>query len=91
MKIIVTQEDIQNGRHNDPWCCPIANAANRAFGERVSESTPLSVTDIYISFVDSDTTQRVVYSVPRTAKKFIHRFDNDLPVEEISFVSRPRK
>ena len=76
MKIIVTKEDIQNGRRENPYLCPIARAIKRQCkytGRRVSVGCRVA------------TVNYRTLDIPKSAQKFIDDFDNKKPVKPFSF------
>jgi hypothetical protein len=74
--IDVTQADIEAGHPLACSACPIALAAQRAFGDR-----PVIV-DSFLSIRGQD---RLVWSMPSAAYAFIRDFDAGRPVEPFSF------
>ena len=76
MKITVTKKDIQNGRRENPWFCPIARAIKRQCkltGSRVS----IGARSAAVDYVNLD--------IPKSAQKFIDNFDNKKSVKPFSF------
>ena len=78
MKINVTQDDIDQGTPSDPFCCPIALAASRAF------SVPANATYDYIALKLRNRNNKL-YRTPKTASAFIRAFDHGQAVQPFSF------
>jgi hypothetical protein len=89
MKIDVTQEDIALGQAGDPWNCPIALAARRAFGRG-----SVRVGGYEIRAWDGRKIEH--YLLPLEARRFQLRFDTaenprlngDGPIRQIAFDAR---
>jgi hypothetical protein len=73
MKIIVTKEDIERGRHWSESLCPVALAVQHATGKNALVSYILGV-EGYVSEV-----------APQSVREFIERFDANRPVEPFEF------
>lgn len=73
MKINVTTKDIQDGEINSPSACPIALAAQRAFGHRVL----VGVDDLSIC--------GEMWELPHFVRRKINRFDESRMMEPFSF------
>ena len=81
--IIVTQEDIDNGQRMSASKCPIALAASRLLGKRVSVINRISVWHSY-----DDNSRVASYIIPTDVlKDFLNAFDNGKPVSPITFVA----
>jgi len=79
MRITVTQEDIDDGKRQDPFCCPIALATKR------DTSMDVSVTrsDLQLYRNSSRTLWRAL--MPPDATTFTDDFDAGRPVMPFSF------
>ena len=76
--IKVTKEDIANGCPESTNNCPIARAILRQV------KTDWVSVGYCIKVVDQDA-QHLKYKCPRSAKRFINRFDNGEPVKPFNF------
>jgi len=76
MKITVTKEDIQKGRRENPWFCPIARAIKRQC--KLTRST-VSVGE------RTATVNHKILNIPKSAQSFIDKFDNKKSVKPFSF------
>ncbi len=77
MIVEVTQEDIKRGAPRSERACPIALALRRAGFEDVEVMPDLVLAD--------GRTSGRVYSLPRSAQRFIHRLDWGDPVKPFRF------
>lgn len=75
MKIVVTQDDIDNGRRESPTHCPIALAARRQFPHRYVLATADHLLVGGLTY----------YWLPPVAVSFVDDFDEGYPVQPISF------
>lgn len=85
MRITVKQLDINRGEQGDPWSCPVARAARRAFDYPAQGSAREVWTDGTNMGVGNDSVP-----LPEAAKAFINTFDNlgADAVEPFSFIIR---
>lgn len=74
MKVIVTQEDIDNGDRTQSARCPIALAISRAYG----------IKNIAVG-MDRVTGMSKTRWLPIEAQNFVLAFDNGEPVEPFEF------
>ena len=74
VKIAVTAENIFDGVPRAGTRCPVALAVNRNFCVGVAVGYD-------IAHIDSDT----LWDLPRSAQRFIARFDHDKPVKPFNF------
>ena len=81
MRIEVTQEDIDRGLKSSCYECPIAYAYKRKVKNKIRLG--FSVGTEYIDHFVGESQDR--YMLPKEAKKFIRRFDQDQPVRPFSF------
>jgi hypothetical protein len=72
MDIEITQADIDNGRHNDPECCPVALAIRR--------QTPYPNAVVSRLGWSPDSYESELISFPKSVEMFITNFDNRRPV-----------
>lgn len=79
IKIEVTAEDIQQGKHSSPCACPVACAIRRTTGAYVG------VFGDYIDYCDPRTNEDYVITPPLKVERFIHRFDGGKKVQPFSF------
>lgn len=86
MKITVTQEDLNVGRPNHCWYCPIARAANRALGitPTTEFSTGCEVTPWHI-VVLRDGKITVKYRLSDYARQMVRNIDGNIPVGPFEF------
>lgn len=79
--IRVTAEDIATGKKNDCWACPIAKAVTRTLRLSPDQQMPgrFSVGGNYVRI------ERQKYTLPRSAIRFIRRFDSEQDVEPFRF------
>jgi hypothetical protein len=75
--IIVTQKDIQSGRRRHYRLCPIAFAVGREYG-----TDDIHVTNRVIKIGNE------AFNMPRSARRFVQRFDNGKPVKPFNFLIR---
>lgn len=81
-KITVNKTNIKKGKPCSAGGCPIALAVGREFpGKVVSVSD--DVIEVFEPFKYGATA--VFYHTPRSAQRFIKRFDNGQPVEPFTF------
>lgn len=81
MKIKVSAQDIKDGVKDDPFCCPIALAANRTHGLILP-----GVNDTYLwhrQVLDNDLP--IYHHLPQEAKNFVDWFDRGLKVDPFEF------
>ena len=76
LKIKVTQEDINNGEPCETMSCPVALALSR----QLNLFNP-----VYVSYSYFSTDNKYVY-LPRSVKRFIHRFDSGEEVKPFNFI-----
>jgi nitrate/TMAO reductase-like tetraheme cytochrome c subunit len=81
MKIIVTQKDIDKGLKSSCYECPIAHAFKRKLKNKVPCGVAVNAENVY--HFDGKSLDK--YNLPKEAKKFIQRFDNDQPVKPFTF------
>ena len=74
VKICVTQKDINTGKKESMRACPIAKAVRRATKKTGIEVTGGSV------WIKNDR-----YNLPTRARRFVSRFDGELPVKPFQF------
>ena len=79
IKVSVTQQDIDNGRRQDPFSCPIALSLRRAFG---AEQIRIESHRIIIGNQE--------YRPSKRMKTFIHKFDSGKSVEPQTFIVKDR-
>lgn len=77
MKIIVTQDDIDNGRKGLSFCCPVALALNRHY-----EISSVSKNGIACGDKNHGAVQ---IPTPPSVIEFIMNFDADRPVKPFEF------
>lgn len=82
MKVEVTAEDITKGERQSPILCPIAWACWRSFLLELGDSIRVGPINVFIDKLKGETHK---YLLPTPAREFIHRFDNGLTVEPITF------
>lgn len=71
--IKVTKKHINNGEMGSPWLCPIADALM----ETIQSNNVCVASRITIDNND--------YKLPRSAERFIRRFDEGKPVKPFNF------
>jgi hypothetical protein len=81
MRIIVTQQNIDNGGRMMKSCCPIALSLKDA------GKLGVSVDERYIKYTDSK--GQHVETLPQEATKFIKTFDNGGSVCPFEFETKP--
>jgi hypothetical protein len=82
MKIKVTQKDIDKGSKGSCYECPIAHAFKREVKNKIRYAFAVNADSIDLVTKDY---RRYIYALPKEAKKFIQRFDNDQPVKPFTF------
>ena len=87
-KIIrVTGEHIAKGIRNDVYSCPIALALKEQLG-----GEPCAAYDrIYLGSTESRLARRgklFQWHMPRSGRRFMHRFDSGKPVKPFNFILR---
>lgn len=78
MKVVVTKNDIKNGKDNSIHWCPIALALKRQY-KHVSVMLSTIIVRKTL-FADAQ-----VFNLPNEAKRFIKRFDGGLRVKPFQF------
>jgi len=81
MKIIVTQKDIDKGLKSTCYYCPVALAFKRKIKSEIPCGVAVNAKNIH--HFHGKSWDR--YNLPKEAKKFIQRFDNDQSVKPFSF------
>jgi hypothetical protein len=85
MRIVITQQDIENGQPGVPSCCPIALAAQRvyncpvtvdgeSFSRKTQDSDEFGHYDYWVS-----------YDLPKSARDFVAAFDAEWMVAPFEF------
>lgn len=91
-KIRVTQEHIDNGIQGSCWNCPIALAFDEVT-KRLGIFTPFRVTvdaiDVLVWLPFDDYGHWISVPLSRRARKFVKKFDDNKPVEPITFLFDP--
>jgi hypothetical protein len=75
MKIKVTKFEIDHGRPGDILYCPIALAMNK-FG----------LGPVTVGLDDVEAPNGRIFQLPRSAKRFMFRFDDMKPVKPFNFI-----
>lgn len=84
VKIYLNEKDIEYGM---PWsggACPVARAIVRHF-EEIGHQIPIQISvtnDVFINYGFS----RSLINLPRSARRFISRFDQRKPVKPFNFL-----
>ena len=81
MKIKVTQKDIDKGLKSTCYYCPVALAFKRKIKSEIPCGVAVNAKNIH--HFHGKSWDR--YNLPKEAKKFIQRFDNDQSVKPFSF------
>jgi lysophospholipid acyltransferase (LPLAT)-like uncharacterized protein len=81
MIIQVTQKDIDKGLKSTCYYCPVALAFKRKIKSEIPCGVAVNAKNIH--HFHGKSWDR--YNLPKEAKKFIQRFDNDKPVKPFSF------
>ena len=79
VRVEVTQEDIEKGKRKAGWACPIARAIKR----RVPQSRRR---DVFVEHALWEVGYHV-RPLPRTAQRFVKRFDAGEPVKPFAFMT----
>ncbi len=74
MTINITKKDIYVGKQRSSFSCPIALAAQRISGD---QDCTVGETSMCIN--------NVLYQLPKQARSFIRRFDNEKSVKPFTF------
>lgn len=81
MKITVTQKDIDKGLKSTCYYCPIALAFKRKIKSEIPCGVAVNAKNVH--HFHGKSWER--YNLPKEAKKFIQKFDNDQPVKPFTF------
>ena len=81
VKIHVTQEDIDNGKCQNPTACAVAQALKRKFPEADKILVMLGCAEIQLT---GDTFK--IFKHSRACDRFINNFDAEKPVKPSTFV-----
>lgn len=85
MKISVTQKHIRSGNRNNCHECPIA----LAIGD-VIDCTSVVVDETSASFIEETDGKRIYHNLPRSAIRFIKRYDYEKSVKPFKFILSER-
>lgn len=83
VRVVVTDEDIAGGNLGHACSCPVALAVDRAVkGWGFNASAVTNAIRVH----RKDNGVEVMYRPPKAAWKFMHRFDDSLPVMPFEFL-----
>ena len=77
MKVMVAQDDIDNGTACDCYLCPVARALQRLGLDAEVDDTDVLMIDKHLWTIE--------FPLPDPAREFIAKYDTGLPVEPFEF------
>jgi hypothetical protein len=87
LRIYVGRRDIKHGTPNNSMHCPIASAVRRKTHKHVS----IGDHEIHITSCKGSICRSETYVLPKSAREFIHSFDNGSKVNIRPFSFRAKK